>query len=294
MPLPADSLRDLIDYADRNSFDDWPHEAVIPGLSLVRSRRTTEFTCVRYEPIFCLVLQGAKQSFIGDKALTFERGHALIVSIDLPTTARVVEASPQAPYLALALQLDTRLLRELVSEHPEPAAADPSASRSGMRVQSVAEPLTEAMLRLFRLNETPQDITALAPLLVREIHYRLLRGPDGELLRNLVQPDTHTARLSRAISRIRRDYTATLTVQDLAREAGMSASSFHEHFRALTGTSPLQFQKSMRLLEAQRRLLDGEGSVSAVAFAVGYESPTQFSREYSRKFGRPPRADRAA
>jgi AraC-like DNA-binding protein len=294
MPLPADSLRDLIDYADRNSFDDWPHETVIPGLSLVRSRRTTEFTCVRYEPIFCLVLQGAKQSFIGDKPLTFERGHALIVSIDLPTTARVVEASPQAPYLALALQLDTRLLRELVSEHPEPAATDPSASRSGMRVQSVTEPLTDVMLRLFRLNETPRDITALAPLLVREIHYRLLRGPDGGLLRNLVQPDTHTARLSRAIGRIRRDYTATLTVQELAREAGMSASAFHEHFRALTGTSPLQFQKSMRLLEAQRRLLDGEGSVSAVAFAVGYESPTQFSREYSRKFGHPPRADRAA
>ena len=267
----------------------------MPGLALVRSRSSTTLDAVDYQPIFCLVLQGAKQSVIGERTLTFAAGQTLIVGLDLPSQSRVVEASRFAPYLSLALALDVALLRELVAgidTGDAPLARTPHAC-SAMTVTRADAALIDAMARLFALYRTPQDIPALAPLVTREIHYRLLRSPEAPLLASLTRPDSHASRIARAIALIRRDFDTALPVDALAREAGMSASAFHEHFRALTGTTPLQYQKSLRLMEARRRLQCGDGSVASIAFAVGYESPTQFSREYSRKFGNAPRTDRA-
>ncbi len=291
-----DSLkRDMTRHADRMGFDAQPNPTGVPGLSLVRSRAPTPLDVVDYRPIFCLVLQGAKQTVMGDTALTFAAGQTLIVGLDLPTTARIVTASAAAPYLSLGLEIDIALLRELMAALPEDALPPPREQYrcSAMTVTAADPALVDAMTRLYRLHGQPDDLPVLAPLTVREIHYRLLRSPEAPLLASLTRPDSHASRIARAIGRIRREFDNALPVADLAREAGMSASAFHEHFRSLTGTTPLQYQKTMRLMEARRRLTDTAESVSAIAFAIGYESPTQFSREYSRQFGHPPRAERA-
>ena len=285
---------DIVDHADRMGFDAQPSPTGVPYLDLVRSRTPTPLDVVDYRPIFCLVLQGAKQTVMGESALTFATGQTLIVGLDLPTAARIVTASETTPYISLGLALDIALLRELMAELPPPALPEPrEAYRCAAMTVTQADPdLVDALARLYRLHEQPGDIPVLAPLLMREIHYRLLRSPEAPLLASLTRPDSHASRIARAIARIRRDFAEPLPVGTLAREAGMSASAFHEHFRALTGTTPLQYQKAMRLMAARRRLQDTDDSVSGIAFSVGYESPTQFSREYSRQFGRPPRADR--
>lgn len=291
-----DSLkRDMTRHADRMGFDTQPNPTGVPGLGLVRSRAPTPLDVVDYRPIFCLVLQGAKQTVMGDAALTFAAGQTLIVGLDLPTTARIVTASAGAPYLSLGLEIDIALLRELMAGLPADALPPPRTEYrcSAMTVTAADPALVDAMARLYRLHEQRDDLPVLAPLTVREIHYRLLRSPEAPLLASLTRPDSHASRIARAIGRIRREFDTALPVADLAREAGMSASAFHEHFRSLTGTTPLQYQKTLRLMEARRRLTDTAESVSAIAFAIGYESPTQFSREYSRQFGRPPRAERA-
>jgi len=287
--------RDIVDHADRMSFGDQPSPTGVPHLDLVRSRTSTPLDVVDYRPILCLVLQGAKQTVMGESVLTFATGQTLIVGLDLPTTARIVTASETTPYISLGLALDITLLRELMAELPPRALPEPRETYrcSAMTVTQADPDLVDALARLYRLKAQPGDIPVLAPLLMREIHYRLLRSPEAPLLASLTRPDSHASRIAKAIARIRRDFAEALPVGTLAREAGMSASAFHEHFRSLTGTTPLQYQKAMRLIEARRRLQDTDDSVSGIAFSVGYESPTQFSREYSRQFGRPPRADRA-
>jgi AraC-like DNA-binding protein len=277
-------------FADENGAPETPFETGIEGFTLVRSRAPTALEPMLYSPILCLVLQGRKESFLGTVPVGFAAGQSLIVSFDMPTASRVTEASPRAPYVALALRLDLDLLRELTHEAGEAAIA-------GERARAIASgaadaPLVDAMGRLFGLVEQPFGQRVLLPLLLREIHFRLLLAPHGGMLRRLTRPDSHASRIARALARIRRDYAAPLRVAELAEVAGMSPSSFHEHFKAVTAATPLQYQKDLRLLEARRRLAGGGASVSGVAFAVGYESPTQFSREYARKFGAPPRMDR--
>lgn len=283
-------------HADRQGFGDLPTPTGIDRLNLARTRQPSEFSAVDYRPIFCLVLQGAKQAFIGDTVVTFSERQSLIVSLDLPTTGRVLSATPLKPYLALALELDTALLREICADHPDALPApltDRAAAQTGaLCVGEADEALIDAMGRLFSLVEQPAEAGFLAPLITREIHYRLLRSSQSAHLQHICQPDSHAGRISRAIGRLRQDYLKPLPVADLAREAGMSSSAFHDHFRSLTGTTPLQYQKSLRLMEARRRLQGGGESIASIAFAVGYESPAQFSREYARKFGLPPRTDR--
>ena len=243
-------------------------------------------------PLVCLVLQGRKELYLGNAPVSFGRGQSLIVSIDVPSVSRVVEASPQTPYVALALQLDMGEVRSLTEEAGEAEIADERARAIASGEADAA--LVAAMGRLFDLVDRPLEQRVLLPLLRREIHFRLLLARHGGMLRRLSRRDSHASRIARAVSRIRKDYTQPLKVAELADAAGMSPSSFHEHFKALTATTPLQYQKDLRLLEARRRLIEGGQSVSGVAFEVGYESPTQFSREYSRKFGTSPRADRRA
>lgn len=279
-------------YADAHDASEVPFETGIDGFTLVRCRAPTALEAMVYSPLLCLVLQGRKESYLGEARVGFGRGDSLIVSLGVPTVSRVTEASRTAPYVALALLLDMGLIRDLYDEAGAAEIAD-EQSRAIASGQADA-PLVEAMGRLFDLVERPLEQRMLLPLLRREIHFRLLLARHGGLLRSLAHRDSHASRIARALSRIRRDFAAPLKVTELAGAAGMSPSSFHAHFKALTATTPLQYQKDLRLLEARRRLIGSGQPVSAVAFEVGYDSPTQFSREYSRKFGTSPRDDRIA
>lgn len=253
------------------------------GLRVLRHAVTTSFESSLYEPVVCLILQGRKLTTLGTRTLASGPSDCLLVSHDLPVVARVVEA----PYLALIFPVDVAALRALAHEVPPVDGAEGAA----VEVHAVEPALEDALGRLLGLAE--DEVPFLGPLLVREIHYRLLRAPFGGMLRSLVRPDSHASAIARAIAQIRRDFRAPIAVPELARSVGMSPSSFHQHFRAVTASTPLQYQKELRLLAA-RRLLATAGSVAEAAWQVGYQSPNQFSREYARKFGIPPRADRAA
>ncbi|MCI5076346.1 AraC family transcriptional regulator [Oricola sp.] len=257
-----------------------------PGLSVLRRQAPSDIEAAIYEPVVCLILQGSKVTSIGDQTVSLRRGDALLVSHDLPVVSRIIEASADVPYLAVVLSLDLSLVRSLyeqVADAPVPETRRRSLSK-GRAEESWLEPL----IRYFELMDNPLDARVLGPSIRREIHYRLLVSSIGTMLRDLLVADSHASRVAKAIRKVRAEFRSPLSVTDLARTAGMSASSFHEHFRTVTGTTPLQYQKDLRLIEAKALLVDRSRTVSQVAFAVGYESPTHFSRDYSRKFGLPP------
>lgn len=264
-------------------------ETGIAGLYVHRQTRPNPIECVEYHPVICLNLQGRKQVAIGDRSIDFAAGQSLIVSHDLPVAARVTEASPERPYLSIIVALDIAILQGL-SDEVGATALDERQARA-LATGATDAPLVEAIARYFALVDDPVEARVMAPLILKEIHFRLLIARHGGMLRQLMRRDSHANRISRAIGRIRTDYRNPLAVAELSGEAGMSPSSFHEHFRQITGTTPMQYQKDLRLMEA-RRLISMDGfSVSSAAYEVGYESATQFSREYSRKFGMPPRND---
>ena len=278
----------ILHLADRSGAGDVPFSTVVPGLSVVRTRAPTQLLHTVFAPVFCLVLQGEKQIIAGPRTVAFGRNASLIVSLDLPGLSRITQASAAEPYAALALELDPVLLRDLAAEMPAPRSPDAHALAAAPADAEIAD----AMARLFRLTDKPQAIPIVAPLIVREIHFWLLSSAHGAMLRNLAHADSRASGIARAIAAIRQDFATTQPVAALARIAGMSASAFHDHFRNITGTSPLQFQKQLKLAEARRLIREGGLSVSGTAFAVGYESPTQFSRDYARLFGAPPQRDR--
>lgn len=266
-----------------------PIDTELPGFSFICAYRPTLIDAMIYKPLVCLVLQGVKESYLGSRKVRFTAGDSLIVSLDLPSSSQITDASVQMPYVALALELDMEIIRELSAQITD---VPPRSNCAAAMIADAADPaLADAMGRLFDLAEKPEDRKILLPLVMREIHYRLLQAGHGEMIRRLVRQDSRASRISRAISSIRANYTGALNIRDLARAAGMSNSSFHEHFKAITATTPLQYQKGLRLLEARNRLQAGGETVTSVAFEMGYESPTQFSREYARKFGTPPRHD---
>lgn len=259
------------------------------GISVLRRDQISELESFIYEPVICLILQGSKVTSIGDQVANLRAGDALLVSHDLPVVSRITEASPERPYLALILSLDMGVLRslyELVGNELT-LSEDARSFSTGASDPAWLDPLQ----RYLELMDNPLDARVLGPTLLREIFYRLLLSPIGGMLRNLLIVNSHASRIARAIERMRTDFRSPLAVADLARTAGMSASAFHDHFRSVTGTTPLQYIKELRLIEARRMLSDASCSVSAAAFAVGYESPTHFSRDFSRKFGCPPSRD---
>jgi AraC-like DNA-binding protein len=281
-----DLARKVLAYADARGVGDEPSKTDVPGLNVSRQRSATELAPVLYEPIFCLVLQGAKQALQGQRVVDFPKGHSIVVGIDLPTDARVVEASPERPYVALALKLDMALIRELSGEPGTNGAAD--SEIVAIAAAEADEAIVEAMGRLFALVDKPAALPVLHPLVMREIHYWLLCASHGSLLRALAQADSHASRISEAVGAIRKSFDQPIVIADLASAVGMSVSAFHFHFKVITGTTPLQYQKRLRLIEARRLMQAERQSVSTAAFSVGYESPTQFSREYARMFGLPP------
>lgn len=261
--------------------------ADLPGLAVFESRAPTEIQTTLYTPAVCLTLQGSKEYGVGAGKQRSRPGHLLIVSHDLPVTSRIVEASAARPYRALVLLLDIALLRSLVDEVGAEALVERQSK--AMQVEAAERAFIDAFARYFALTGSPLEAQVMAPLIRKELHFRLLTANHGGMLRRLLNHDSHASRIGRAIALIRQNFREPIAVAALAKAAGMSASSFHAHFRAITETTPLQYQKELRLIEARRLLIEQGLTVSAAAFGVGYESPTQFSREYSRKFGAPPR-----
>jgi AraC-like DNA-binding protein len=269
----------------------------LPGLSIFRREAESDIEAFVYEPVICLILQGSKVTAIGDQRVELHPGDALLVSHDLPVVSRITRASAEEPYLAAILSLDLGLLRSLYNQVADaPAPADHVRSLSARSLSGgPADPAwLTPLIRYFELLDDPLDAKVLGPSIRREIHYRLLLSPIGRMLRNLLVADSHASRVAKAIGQVRAEFRSPLSVPDLAKTAGMSASSFHEHFKSVTGTTPLQYQKDLRLIEARALLAERSHSVSEAAYAVGYESPTHFSRDYSRKFGLPPSRDASA
>ncbi|MBC7682006.1 MAG: AraC family transcriptional regulator [Ferruginibacter sp.] len=260
----------------------------IPRVGLVRSDTPTLPVGVLYQPMLCIVAQGAKRTLLGDTIVGYGAGQYLVVSVDLPITGSVTQASADAPYLALSLELDPAVLADMLLTLPGAAQVAPLP---GLAVSPVTPDLLDAAVRLLRLLDRPADIPMLAPLAEREILYRLLTGTQAPMLRQIALAHSRMAQVGRAIGWIRSHFAEPLRIAAVAQQANMSASTFHRHFKAVTAMSPLQYQKQIRLQEARRLLLAGQADAASIGFAVGYESPSQFSREYARMFGQPPVRD---
>lgn len=268
---------------------EFPMSTPLPGMLLFQQQAPSILTPVLYDPVVCLILQGEKETILGDTTLRLSPGESLLVSHNLPVMARITQASPSEPYLAIVLTLDLSLLRSLYEEVGE-AISDNALERASSAAVDKSDPrFIDSLSRYLALADDPLEAKVMAPLLLREIHFRLLMARHGGMLRELLRHDSHASTITRAIARIRRDFRTAIAVPDLAREIGMSSSSFHKHFKAITSVTPLQYQKELRLLEAKRLLSVGDGQISDIAYEVGYESPNQFSREFARKFGASPR-----
>ena len=255
------------------------------GLFLLRQHERTAFEANLYDPMLCLILQGCKEMSFGEHRFRLRAGECALVSHDLPIVSRVREA----PYLVLLLDIEVEVLRSLYEEVGELVALEGEAR--ALEVHRADAHLLETMGRYLALAESEMDARVLGPMVLREVHYRLVASPLGHMLRRLLRHDSHASSIARAIALLRKDFRSPIVVEELARTVGMSVSSFHKHFKAVTSSSPLQYQKGLRLLEARRQLVAGAASVTTVAFDVGYESPSQFSREYARRFGWPPSHD---
>lgn len=264
-------------------------ETGIPRVAMVQGTIPEHMLAAVYDPMINLILQGSKTMTVGDSTLRYDPATYFVMSIELPAVGAVHPAASGEPYLAVSLTLDPTVLSSLLADLPKPAGrheSDPAFS-----VAAVTSELMDAWVRMLRLMGNPDAIAALAPAYEREILFRVLQGPHGWMLRDIAAPDTAMARVNLAIQWIRRDFAKPIRVESLAQRAAMSVSAFHRHFKAVTTLSPLQYQKRVRLLQARMLMLTGGKNVTAAALEVGYESPTQFSRDYTKVFGLPPARD---
>lgn len=263
---------------------------LVPGLTLHRWETPTEQTSYMLAPSICLIGQGRKRVMLGEDIFEYDAHQFLITSIDLPVVSNIIEATPDQPYLGLTLDLDIRSMAQLILNTEMPSPRPPS-DRRGIAVSQFTDPLLDAFRRLLDLIDSPNDVAALAPLIKQEILYRLLMGEQGPRLRQITSSESHSYQIAKAIDWLKNNFQQPCKVEDLAKRAGLSSSAFHNHFRNMTAMSPLQFQKRMRLNEARRLMLIERMDAGSAAFEVGYESPSQFSREYARHFGMPPARD---
>lgn len=264
-------------------------QATIPRLEINIGQATSGTSPCLYRSMICFILQGSKDVAIHDDLLRYDASQYLVSALDLPLSGQIHNADDGSPYVAISLVLDPALLAEVASTMP--VTRDAETPASGIAINPMTAALRDPLLRLLALLDTPEDIPALAPMAERELLYRLLQGPQGRLLRHIAQPEGALGRIRRAVEWIRDNGNTRLRIEALCDAAGMSRASLHRHFVALTGLSPIQYQKQLRLQEARQLLLTGERSASDVAYAVGYESASQFSREYLRQFGAPPVRD---
>jgi len=293
-PLPnlEAQRRELARLIARFCPDEGIAETAIPDLVLFRASTPSPITHGLYRPALCIMAQGQKVVRLEDEVYAYDPLHYLVAMVTLPVTGEVTLASPDEPYLSLRLDIDPNEIGSLLAA-AGPIGVSSSGSGRGLHVDRLDAPLLDAVLRLVRLLESPRDIAMLAPLVRREILYRLLHSPQGQLLRDIATADSQAHRVNRAIEWLNQHYDEPLRIDELARVANLSTSTLHHRFKAVTAMSPLQYQKQLRLQEARRLMLCENLDVSSAGYRVGYESPSQFSREYSRLFGEPPVRDLA-
>jgi AraC-like DNA-binding protein len=262
----------------------------LKGLRLNRASAPTELAHGVSDPAFCVIAQGSKEVFLGSERYLYDAAHYLIVTANLPVVAHVLEASQERPYLSLRLKLDPVLVSSVMVDAGHTALKQYASARA-INVSPLDTDLLDAVVRLVRLFEVPAEARFLAPLITREIVFRLLIGEQCDRLRYIVVQNGHAHHIARAIARFRREFNQPLPIEHVAQELGMSVSSFHHHFKAVTALSPLQFQKRLRLQEARRLMLGEALDAASAAFRVGYQDASHFSREYKRLFGIPPLQD---
>jgi len=266
-------------------------ETGIPRVAMVQGSIPEHQLSAVYEPMVNLILTGRKTMTVGDRTLRYDPATYFVMSVDLPAVGSVHPSEEGDPYLAISLTLQPAKVADLLADLPKPQGG--GADSPAFSVAPVTTELLDAWVRMLRLMRRPEEIAALAPAYEREILFRVLQGPLGWMLRDIAAPDSALSRVGVTIQWIRENFTKPLRVEALAEMAALSVSAFHRAFKAVTALSPLQYQKRIRLLHARSMMVAGEGNATSVAFSVGYESSTQFSREYARLFGQPPSKDRS-
>jgi AraC-like DNA-binding protein len=291
MTLPFNRYQEIVSIAARYISGDGAVQTGIDGLGISR-RSTPSAPChSSYQPCFALVIQGAKSLQLGTDTINYGAGDYLLTSLDLPVAWRVVEASSEVPHFCITLAINKEKLLHLLSLSTVQRAAAPPSRQRGIVVNAATPELLDAAVRLLRLLDRPADIPAMAPLIEQEILYRILSGPAGDQLIDMVIADSQGHRISRAIAWLRENFARTLRVEELAEYVNMSVSSFHHHFKTITAMTPVQYQKQIRLHEARRLMLIERLDAGTAGHRVGYQSPSQFSREYSRLYGLSPARD---
>ncbi|OLU23648.1 AraC family transcriptional regulator [Pseudomonas sp. PA15(2017)] len=284
-----DSLHKLVEIIARHTPGDGIRPTAIAGVSLVRSCTPTVPMPVVYEPTLCLIVQGRKRVTAGATTYVYDAANYLIASVDVPVMGSVIEASEEQPYLCLVVDLDMTVLSDLALRYPADDLGGVPAA--GIQLGETTPELLDAAARLAGLLDAPSDIGELAPLTVREILYRLLIGKGGAMVRQMVKADSRLNQIAKAIVWLRSHYAEACRIDDMADIAGMSRSTFHAHFKAVTAMSPLEFRTHLRLQEARRLMVAEALDAAGAGYRVGYESPSQFSRDYVRLFGLPPARD---
>src|SRR6185369_525349 len=279
---------ELIERIARTVTEDGAKE-VLPGFFLARSSKPSQSLNTVYEPAFCFIAQGRKRALLGEEVFRYDPGHYLLFTVDLPLIFQIEKATQDEPYLGLRLDLDPSLVASVLVE-ADIKINKGDASTKAMDVHTSDANLLDAVVRLVRLADEPGSSNVLAPLVVKEIIYRLLAGGQGARLGHLL-PSGDTQRISRAIGHLRMHLDEPLKIDDIARQLGMSVSGFHHHFKSVTAMSPLQFQKQIRLQEARRLMLGEDLDAASAGFRVGYDDPSYFSRDYKKLFGSPPQRD---
>lgn len=286
----GESLGDLVWRYTEAQPGQSPFSTCVEGLTILRSDRQRRANHLLYKPALCITVQGSKTATFGNQCHRYSTGQALLVSVEIPGFGTVTEASPDKPYLGVILELDLAILHAVASELAKPPKPSESCG-CGVFVTNFDGPLNDCTLRIVRLLDTPSAIPVLYPAIMREISYWLLSGPhSGEVVR-MTLSNSHEHRILQTIHWLRDHFAKSIRIGDLAAIAQLSPSAFHRQFKAVTSMTPLQYQKQLRLLEARRLMTADAANVEHAAFRVGYESPSQFSREYGRMFGMSPRRD---
>lgn len=288
--MTPEQQTELIYLIDKYSKDEGIHETAIPDVRCFKMFEPGNRMPVVYKPSFCFIVQGKKQVVLEDEIYQYEPSQYLAVSVDLPMLGEVTIASPEEPYLCLAIDLNSRLLSEILTQF-NPFEKLSSEPVRGLFVGKSDKMFTDSVLRLARLLDTPQDIPLLTPMVIKEIYYRLLQSPHGQSIAQLAVAGSKMQRIATVIQYMQNDFAQAIRVEEMAQQVNMSPSSFHSHFKSVTAMSPLQYLKRLRLMEARRILLSEDMDAASTAYRVGYESPSQFSREYARMFGCPPMTD---
>lgn len=277
----------IVDLIDKYYEEEGVRPTVIPGVHCLKMGKPGDRMPTVYQPSLCIIVQGKKRVLLGDEILHYAPSEYLVASVDLPVIGEVTEGSASKPYMTVQIDLQPALLGELLANLPP----HESNNSRAMFVGKVDQDLADAALRLLQLLDRPKDIAFMAPMLMREVHYRLLQGAEGRAVAQLAVKGSQLQRIAQVIHTLKSDYHQPIRIEHLAAKANMSVSSFHAHFKAVTAMSPLQFQKKLRLMEARRLMLADATTAADAAFRVGYESSSQFSREYARFFGMPPARD---